>query len=98
LEFLICSPVEDVNGAALIDEDYFNCVVFDFNSDDHMVVLLVIEVVEIVVRKGDGRHATFVMGMGNVVDGLDMTEVFLSGRRGGSSSSETTRDGVDNAA
>jgi len=38
------------------------------------------------------------MGMGNVVDGLDMTEVSLSGRRGGASTSETTGDGVDNAA
>jgi len=34
-------------------------------------------------------------GMGNVVDGLNMVEVFLSSRRGRSSTSETTRDGVD---
>jgi len=54
--------------------------------------------VEVVVRKGDGGHAAFVMGMGNVVDGLDMAEVFLSSGRGGSSTSETTRDGVDCAA
>jgi len=59
---------------------------------------LVIEVVEVIVRKGDWRHAVFVMGMGNMVDGLDMAEVFLSGRRGGSSTSKTTRDGVDSAA
>jgi len=39
-----------------------------------------------------------VMGMGNVVNGTNMAEVFLSGRRGGSSTSETTGDGVDSAA
>jgi len=53
--------------------------------------------VKVVVREGDGRHAAFMMGMGNVVNGLDMAEVFLSGVRGGSSTSETTRDGVDSA-
>jgi len=98
LEFLICCPVEDVNRAALVDKDFLDCVVFDFNSDDHRVVLLVIEAVEVVVCKGDGRHAASVMGMGNMVDGLDMVEVFLSCRRGGSSTSEATRDGVDSVA
>jgi len=91
-------PSRGCNRAALVDKDFLDCVVFDFNSDDHGVVLLVIEVVEVVVRKGDGRHAASVMGMGNMVDGLDMAEVFLSGRRRGSSTSETTRDGVDSAA
>ena len=95
LEFLICFLVEDVNGATLVNKDFLDCVVFDFNSDDHGVVLLVIEVVEVVVCEGDGRHAASVMGMGNMVDGLDMAKVFLSGRRGGSSTSETTRDGVE---
>jgi len=38
-----------------------------------------------------------VMGMGNMVNGLNMVEVFLSGRRGGSSTSEATKDGVDSA-
>ena len=97
LEFLICYLGEDVNEAALVDKDFLDCVVFDFNNDDHGVVLLVIEVVEVVVREGDGRHAASVMGMSNMVDGLDTAEVFLSGRRGGSSTSETTRDGVDSA-
>jgi len=97
LEFLICCPVEDVNGVALVDKDFLDCVVSNFNSDDHGVILLVIEAVEVVAREGDGRHAAFVMGMGNMVDGLDMAEVFLSGKRGGSSTSETTRDGVDSA-
>ena len=32
-----------------------------------------------------------------MVDGLDMAEVSLPGGGGGSSTSKTTRDGVDNA-
>jgi len=58
---------------------------------------LVVEVVKVVVSEDDGRHAASVMGMGNMVDGLNMAEVFLSGRTGGSSTSEATRDGVDSA-
>jgi len=96
LEISVSCPVEDVNGAVLVDKDFLDCIVFYFNSDG--VVLLVIEVVEVIVRKSDGRHAASVMGMGNMVDGLDMAEVFLSGRRGGSSTSETTRDGVNSVA
>jgi len=97
LELLIGCPVEDVDRAALVNKDFLNGVVFDFNSDDHGVVLLVVEAMKIVVCEDDGRHATFVMGVGNVVDGLNMAEVFLSGRRGGSSTSEATKDGVDSA-
>ena len=51
--------------------------------------------VEVVVREGFGRHATFVIGMGNVVDWLDMVEGFLSGRRGTASSSETVTSRLD---
>jgi len=94
---LICGLVEDVNRASLVNKDFLDCVVFDLNNDDHGVVLLVVEAVKVVLREGDGRHAASVMGMGNMVDGLDLAEVFLSGRRGGSSTSETTRDGVDSA-
>ena len=90
-------PVENVNRAVLVNKDFLNGVIFDFNSDDHGVVLLVVEVVKVFVCEDDGRHAASVMGMGNVVDGLNMAEVFLSGRRGGSSTSEATRDGVDSA-
>ena len=68
LEFLICCPVEDVNGVALVDKDFLDCVVFDFDNDDHGAVLLVIEVVEVIVHEGDGRHAASVMGMSNMVD------------------------------
>jgi len=96
-EFLICGPVEDVDRAALVNKDFLNGVVFDFNSDDHGVVLLVVEAVKVVICEDDRRHAAFVMGMGNMDDGLDMAKVFLSGTRGGSSTSEATRDGVDSA-
>jgi len=97
LEFLISCLVENVDRAALVDEDFLNDVVYNFNSDDHAVVLLVIEAVKVIVCEDDGRHATFVMGMSDMVDGLNIAEVFLSGRRGGSSSSKATRDGVDSA-
>jgi len=95
LEFLISGPVENVNRATLVNEDFLNGVVFNFNSDDHGVILLVVEAVKVVVCEDDVGHATSVMEMSNMVDGLNMAEVFLSGRRGGSSTSEATRDGVD---
>jgi len=56
-----------------------------------------VEAVKVVVCENDGRHAASVVGMGDMIDGLNMAEVFLSGRRGGSSTSEATRDGVDSA-
>jgi len=56
-----------------------------------------VEAVKVVVYEDDGRHATSVVGMSDMIDGLNMAEVFLSGRRGGSSTSEATRDGVDSA-
>jgi len=68
LKFLVCCPVKDVDGIALVDEDFFDCVIFYFNSDDHRVVLLVVEAVEVVVREDYGRHAASMMGMGNMVD------------------------------
>ena len=74
------SPIEDVDRAALVDEDYLDCIIFYFNGDDHRVILLVIEALKIVVREGYGGHATFVMRMGDVVDGLDMMKVSLSSR------------------
>jgi len=82
----------------LVDEDFLDCVVFYFNDDDHRFILLVIKALKIVVREGCGGHATFVMRMGYVVDGLDMAEVSLPGRGGGSSTRQTTRDGVDSVA
>jgi len=98
LEFLVGGPVEDVNGAALIDKDFLNGVVFDFNSEDHGVILLMVEAMKVVIYEDDGRHAASMVGMGDMVDGLDMAEVSHSGRRSGSSTSEATRDGVDGAA
>jgi len=56
-----------------------------------------VESVKVVVCEDDGRHAASVVEMGDMIDGLNMAEVFLSGRRGGSSTSEVTRDGVDSA-
>jgi len=58
----------------------------------------VIEALKNVVREGYGGHATSVMRIGYVVHGLDMAEVSLPSRGGGSSTSKTTRDGVDSAA
>jgi len=97
LEFLVGGPVEHVNGAALVDKDFLNGVVFDFNSDDHGVILLMVEAMKVVICEDDGRHAASVVGMGDVIDGLDMAEVFLSCRRGEYSTSEATRDGVNGA-
>ena len=64
LKFLVRCPIEDVDRATLVDEDFLDCVVFYFNGADHRVILLVIEALKIVVREGYGGHATFVMRMG----------------------------------
>ena len=56
-----------------------------------------VEAMKVVICEDDGRHTVSVVGMGDMIDGLDMTQVFLSGTRGGSSTSEATRDGVDGA-
>jgi len=97
LEFLVGGPVKDVNGAALVDKDFLNGVIFDFNSDDHGVILLMVEAMKVIICEDDGRHAASVVGMGDMVDGLDMAEVSLSGRRSGPSTSKATRNGVDGA-
>jgi len=52
---------------------------------------------EVVICEDDRRHAASVVGVGDMIDGLDMAEVSFSGRRGGSSTSEATRDGVNGA-
>jgi len=36
--------------------------------------------VEVIVNKGNGQHAMFVVRVGYVIDGLGVKEVFLSGR------------------
>jgi len=97
LKFLVGGPVEDVNGAALINKDFLDDIVFDFNTDDHGVILLMVEAMKVVICEDDRRHAASVVGMDDMVDGLDMAEVSLSGRISGSSTSEATRDGVDGA-
>ena len=98
LKFLVCGPVEDINKAALIDKDFLDSVIFDFNSDDHGVILLVVEAMEVIICENDRRHTASVMGMGDVVDGLYMVKVSFPGRRGGTSACEATRDGVNGAA
>ena len=95
---MVGGPVKDVNGAALIYQDFLNGVIFDFNCDDHGVILLVVEAMEVVVCEYDGGHTSSVMGLGDVVDGLYVAEVFLSGGRGGASACEATRDGVNGAS
>ena len=82
----------------MIHKDFLNGIIFDFNGDDHGVVLLVVEAVEVVIREYDGGHTTSVMGMSDMVDALYMAEVSFSGRRGGASTCETTRDGVNGAS
>ena len=62
----------------MVDEDLFYRVVLEFNRDDHGVVLLVVDVVEIIVDKGNGRHAASVVGVGYVVNGLELSDMFLS--------------------
>ena len=97
LKFVVGGLVEDINGAALINEDFLDSVIFDFNSDNHGVILLMVETVKVIICKEDGRHTAFMVGMGDVVDRLDMAEMSFSGRGGGSSASKATRDGINGA-
>ena len=82
----------------MIHKYFLNSIVFDFDGDDHGVVLLVVEAVEVVVCEYDGGHTSSVMGLSDMVDGLYMAKVFLSGGRGGASTCEATRDGVNGAS
>jgi len=95
---LVSGPVEDVNRAALIDKDFLNSIILDFYSDDHGVVLLVVEAVEVIICESNGGHTASMVGMGDVVDGLYMAEVSFPSRRGGASACEATRDGVNGAS
>ena len=97
LKFLVCGPVEYINRAALINKDFLDSVIFDFNNDDHGVILLVVEAVEVTICEDDRRHTASMVGMGDVVDGLYMAEVSFPGGRGGASACEATRDGVNGA-
>jgi len=97
LKFLVGGLAEDINRVALINKDFLDSVIFDFNSDDHGVIFLVVEAVEVIICEDDRRHTASVVGMGDVVDGLYMAEVSFSGKRGGASACEATRDGVNGA-
>jgi len=57
-----------------------------------------VEAVEVIICEYDRRHTASVVGMGDVVDGLYMVEVSFSGRSGGASACEATRDGVNGAS
>ena len=48
MNFLVCYPVKDVNRGAFVDEDFFHCIIFYFNSDDHRVILLMIEAMKVI--------------------------------------------------
>ena len=98
LEFLVSGPVEVINRAALINKDFLNSIFLDFDSDDHGVILLVVEVVEVIICEYYRRHTASVVGVGDVVDGLYMAEMSFSGRRGGAYICEATRDGVNGAS
>jgi len=74
----------------LIHKDFLNNIIFDFDGDDHGVILLVVKAVEVVICEYDGGHTASVVGMGDMVDGLYMAEVSLSGRRAGASTWEAT--------
>ena len=54
LKFLVCCPIEDIDGIALVNEDFLDGIAFYVNSDNHRVILLVIKAMKIVVREGYG--------------------------------------------
>ena len=78
LEFLVSVLVKDVYGIALVYEHLFVSKVLKLNGDDHGVILLLVDTVEMGVGEGDGGHSASEVGVGNVVDGLDITKMFLS--------------------
>ena len=82
----------------MIHKDFFNNIIFDFYGDDHGVILLVVEAVEVVICEYDGGYTASVVGMSDMVYGLYMAEVSLFGRRGGASTCEATKDGVNGAS
>jgi len=82
----------------LIHKDFLNNIIFDFDGDDHGVILLVVEAVEVIICEYDGGHTASVVGMGDMVHRLYMAEVSLSGRRGEGSTCEATRYGVNGAS
>jgi len=98
LMFLVGGPSRDINRAALINKDFLNSVVLDFDCHNHGIILLMVEAMKFVICEDDRRHTASMMGMGDMVDGLDVAKVFFSGKRSGSSTSEATGDGVDGAA
>jgi len=56
-----------------------------------------VEAVKVIICEDDRRHTSSAVGMGDVVDRLDMAEVSFSGRESGSSVGKATRDCVNSA-
>jgi len=75
---LVSGLVKDVNRTALVDKHLFNRAVFELDGDDHGVILLVVDAMEIGVSECDGGHSTSIVRVGYVVDGLNVTKIFLS--------------------
>ena len=78
MEFLVGCPVEDVNLTTLVNKHLLYRAVLKLYGDDNGVILLVVHAVEIIINKGNGRHAAFVVRVGYVINGLEVTKVFLS--------------------
>ena len=61
----------------MVYEHLIYCKVLELDGDEYWIILLLIDAMEIGVGEYGG-HATSMMGIGDVVDGLDVTKVFLS--------------------
>ena len=62
----------------MVDDDLFDRVVLEFDYNDHGVVLLVVDAMEITVCKDNGRYSAFVVRVGYVVNGMELAKMFLS--------------------
>ena len=61
----------------MVYEHLFEREVLKFDGDDHKIILLLIDTMEIGVSEGDGGHSASVVEVSCVVDGLDSAKVFL---------------------
>jgi len=72
----------------LVYEHIFYRKVLKFDSDDHWIILLLIDTMEVRVNERDRGHLASMMGTSYVVDGLNVAKVFLSSGRGGATFGE----------
>jgi len=63
--------------ATLVDKQLFNRVVLELDGDDHGVILLVVDAMEIGVSEGYGGISASMVGVGYVVDGLNITKMCI---------------------